>query len=253
MTIPDHWIERVHLGEATPAMEQAVANDADAQAKLTALAQADVEFHTALDAATQVVAIERKLHVAETQAAVDAAERRRGRWRYGLAGLPLLAAALALVVALPASEPDATDAPYASTAKGDKEKILVHKRGRRNKLLDDNDRLGPGAQLQLGYRTENTHAVLLSLDGRGVVTVHRPNGSNTSTPSGQYLLDHAYELDDAPRFERFFLVTADQPLSVAALVEAAEDLAQSDNPAKAELAIPAGAFLDDLTIKKVTP
>lgn len=93
------------------------------------------------------------------------------------------------------------------------------------------ERLSSGAQveahqvLQLGYaRGGYTHAVLLSIDGRGGVTLHSPRepGDSTALPArNEHLLSEAYELDDAPVFERFILVAAREPLDAAQVVAAA--------------------------------
>jgi hypothetical protein len=42
---------------------------------------------------------------------------------------------------------------------------------------------------------------------------------------GEVRLPSAYELDDAPGFERFFLIASDRPFEVAPVLEAARALA----------------------------
>jgi hypothetical protein len=69
------------------------------------------------------------------------------------------------------------------------------------------------------------------------VTVHFPSGAATAgglEPKGETLLPFAYELDDAPGFERFFLVTSREPFPVEVVVGAAERLAAE--PERARLA-----------------
>ena len=73
--------------------------------------------------------------------------------------------------------------------------------------------------------------MILSIDGRGGVTVHLPPVGERAAPlkSGSaVLLDQAYELDDAPGWERFYFVTGDTPFAVADVVNAARKTAAGD-------------------------
>jgi hypothetical protein len=105
-------------------------------------------------------------------------------------------------------------------------------------LLADGQRVEAGDVLQLGYVAPGmSHAVLLSLDGRGQVTLHWPASKEASTQlskeaQGEQLLPTAYELDDAPRFERFVLITARRSLHVPELLRAARDLARQGAQAR---------------------
>jgi len=96
--------------------------------------------------------------------------------------------------------------------------------------LHDGDVARAGDLVQISYMAAgNRHGVVLSLDGRGQVTLHhpaRPDGSTALEARGEHALDHAYELDDAQAYERFVLVTAgDEALSTATVLAAARDLA----------------------------
>lgn len=81
----------------------------------------------------------------------------------------------------------------------------------------------PGDLLQIAYQGgEETHGVIVSVDGRGVVTLHfpaRPDQSTRLHPGGTRVLPYAFELDDAPDFERFLLFTARNAIDVHPLVE----------------------------------
>ena len=59
---------------------------------------------------------------------------------------------------------------------------------------------------------------LVSIDGRGVATLHFPDDVDPTALAhgGAMALDHSYELDDAPGFERFLRVTAGQRLPLDA-------------------------------------
>jgi hypothetical protein len=71
-----------------------------------------------------------------------------------------------------------------------------------------------GDLIQLAYQAAgHSHGVIFSVDGRGAVTRHLPReGSQAaSLAPGAVALDLAYRLDDAPRWERFYLVAASRP------------------------------------------
>lgn len=103
--------------------------------------------------------------------------------------------------------------------------------------LANSERLAGGARtargdvLQLAYAkaNEGQFGVLLSIDGVGRVTQHMPEeGARTSaplTPTREIPLPSAYELDDAPAFERFVLITRTRPFPVGVALEAARALA----------------------------
>jgi hypothetical protein len=64
-------------------------------------------------------------------------------------------------------------------------------------------------------------------------------------------LPHAYRLDDAPAFERFFLVTSAAPFDAAQAVEAARRLARAPRPERDPLPLPAGLEARALLLVKV--
>jgi hypothetical protein len=70
-----------------------------------------------------------------------------------------------------------------------------------------------GDTLQLAYRAHGErYGAIVSLDGRGVLTRSLPMEGDQAVPlepEGLVPLQHALSLDDAPSFERFFLVTGD--------------------------------------------
>lgn len=85
-------------------------------------------------------------------------------------------------------------------------------------LLKDRDLASAGDIVRLGYRVAApVFGAIVSVDGRGVLTTHLPDSGSTAPllqPGATVLLGSAYELDDAPRIERFFLVTAAQPFDL---------------------------------------
>ena len=66
--------------------------------------------------------------------------------------------------------------------------------------------------------------MIVSVDGRGVVTEHLPQNESEAAAlraGGPVILASSYRLDDAPRFEVFYFVTADEPFAMARVVAAA--------------------------------
>jgi hypothetical protein len=98
--------------------------------------------------------------------------------------------------------------------------------------VSDGARVSRGDLLQLAYdkAPEGAYGVLLSLDGAGRVTLHLPEeGARMSAALislREIRLPSAYELDDAPNFERFVLVTSARPFAVAVALDAAGALAK---------------------------
>ncbi|MBN1838324.1 MAG: hypothetical protein JW820_20865, partial [Spirochaetales bacterium] len=108
---------------------------------------------------------------------------------------------------------------------------------------------------QLGYvAAARAYGVILSIDGRGVVTLHFPVGSTGAGElerEGESLLPFAYELDDAPGFERFFFVTGPEPFAVDSVLEAAERLAADPEQARqAPLILPGELEQVSMMLKK---
>ena len=138
--------------------------------------------------------------------------------------------------------------------KGDR-LVLFRKTPEGTELLSDGVRASAGDQIRIGYRAAGlSYGLILSIDGRGVVTRHFPRQEERATllaPEGLVLLDHAYELDDAPGWERFYLVTGPKAFEIAPVLEAARRLAAApgDGPPGA-LTLPADLDQSSLTLMK---
>jgi hypothetical protein len=110
-------------------------------------------------------------------------------------------------------------------------------------ILQDGEKVGEGDTLQIGYvAAGQAYGVILSVDGRGTVTVHLPSASSVAQPldqEGIVLMPFAYQLDDAPEFERFFFVTSKEEFDLAAVLKPARKLADAPERAKTDpLALP---------------
>lgn len=73
------------------------------------------------------------------------------------------------------------------------------------------DEAREGDEIQLRYSVpEKCFGLLFSMDGNGTVTMHMADGSQAVAlePGKMTTLPFAYKLDNAPKFEKFFLLTS---------------------------------------------
>jgi anti-sigma factor RsiW len=98
-----------------------------------------------------------------------------------------------------------------------------------SETLADGAVVRPGDQIRIGYRAAGyAYGVIVSVDGRGAVSVHLAADAARSTAlrSGEtVLLDRSFELDDAPLWERFYFVASEKPFALAPIVAAARAVA----------------------------
>ncbi len=104
--------------------------------------------------------------------------------------------------------------------------------------LSDGAHAARGDVLQLAYdkAPDGLFGVLLSIDGAGRVTQHLPEeGAAASAPLTSLRetpLPSAYELDDAPEFERFILITSKRPFAVDVVQAAARAIVHEGSSAR---------------------
>lgn len=139
--------------------------------------------------------------------------------RQALWAVPLAAALL--VVTLPFRQP-AVD--QLERVKGAETGLSVYRQGDHGpERLSSGAVVHPGDVLQAAYLvTKPLQGALLSVDGAGNVTVHLAHQglSVALTPGAERPLASSYELDRAPRFEVFFLVTSETAFEVEPIRQA---------------------------------
>jgi hypothetical protein len=260
-SLPDWLVERAALDEVPPAsrdrIERADPRElADRVAALRDDNTAELTRHPAEPAVAQIEA-----RVAELRDRAGHEARRRRRW-LGALGLVMSAAVVLLVVrrAPPAGElapvgsPGAVD--EATRVKGAARLIAFRQAGERAEQLEADAVVSPGDVIQLRYNAGGRgYGVIASVDGAGVVTLHYPLREDappeaTAMAPEPTALPHAYALDDAPRFERFFFITAKDPLDVGQTLAALRALAQRDDSGSARLELPAGLHQWSLRLRK---
>ena len=108
--------------------------------------------------------------------------------------------------------------------------LIFRKINEKVEMLENGTQAKEGDLLQLGYvAVEEPYGMILSIDGRGNITLHYPSKKESSTSlvlRKKSFLSNAIELDDAPAFERFFFITSESEIDVVKILQAAESLAQ---------------------------
>lgn len=144
----------------------------------------------------------------------------------------LAAAAVLLLVMLPVSlwlDRGSEDTSATERVKGlEPRLVLFRKTEGGSERLEDGAAAKRGDLLRIAYQAlDQSYGVILSVDGRGTITRHLPRQGERASPlqkEGMTLLDLSYELDDAPSWERFYLVTGNDPFDVAPVMRAAEGI-----------------------------
>lgn len=251
--VPDPLLEKLHLGELPAAEAERLRTsltDADRE-RLEALAADDASILAQHPPAVMAGAVRRR-------AAAEAPKRHSPAWTV----MPLAAAAAAaLALALPSTvppkgagpEPGVQVEPEQILAKGDARLLVYRKTSNGAEALAPGARAAAGDELRLGFIVDDAQpGALVSVDGRGAVTPHFPVAGREVLPRGRTLLDSAYALDDAPRFERFFLVSG-PGVALDDVVRAAEALAKQPDADKRPLRLPTGWRQTDFLIRKGPP
>jgi hypothetical protein len=122
--------------------------------------------------------------------------------------------------------------------KGAEPKISVYLE-RSNEVINLNsgDQVRSFDSVQIGYQSAGkTYGCIYSVDGRGSITLHFPesfNGSTLLDQGGEILLPYAYQLDDAPEFETFYFVSANQYFDIREMLNGIkETLTPGEQPNK---------------------
>jgi hypothetical protein len=245
--VPDITLERYRLGELSPSamrrLDQCVAGDDVLRERLAVLARADEAAQGAYPPDAMASDVRRRLQAAPGD---DSPSVRLGGW-----ALPLAATALLVLVVARAgdwqatgrSSGDPTGAPVEGRAKGsDATLVLYRNTDAGAAILADGQRVRTGDVVRIGYRvTRPLYGAIMSVDGRGVVSRHLPDIGTAAValvPGDMVLLDRAFELDDAPQVERFFLISATEPFELAPVLDAIRDAGRGAAPDPDALRLP---------------
>ncbi len=145
--------------------------------------------------------------------------------------------------------------------KGSGPELRVYRRraGAAPERLHDGSAVREGEVIQVAYVAAGRSAgVIVSIDGSGNATLHHPTAAAGATAlqrGGEQPLASGYKLDSAPRFERFFFVTAKtgDAIDVGQVLAAVRTLAAQPEPVRASLTLPASLDVSSLTLRKEVP
>lgn len=236
--IADWMLERYRLGELSAADKARV----DAELAADESLRSRLEELKRDDAATLAAYSPRQV-AARVNATVVPEKQRR---------IPLLVPAFALaaavtvgIVVLRQPPPDEDVINF----KGETSLRLFRSGAENPERLLEGAKVKPHDVVQVAFELNGAkHLVIVSVDGAGHTTLHWPLDGKTAAPPGFKAVPQAFELDDAPGFERFFLVTADQPLPVPEILKAAEGASRTS-----PLSLPPSMAQRSLLLDKVQP
>jgi len=236
--LPDLLLEQYALGELPDSekaeVEAALAFDSSLRARLAALKASDEEILAEARPAEIAAAIRRRMVSVIGRDGAGRAAGRGSAWRPTLGPLLTAAAALLVLVGVALARgilfPSADDL---TRAKGGAPGISIFRKAAAGPVeLRDGAGAAEGDILQIKYYSGDArYGAILSLDGRGNLTWHLPaRDAEPRAPPlsrGEAALGSAYELDDAPGFERFFFLSSKSDFDLEAAAYALRELAAS--------------------------
>jgi hypothetical protein len=260
--LPDWLVERAALDEVPPASRARVERADERE-----IAERVAELRD--DNAAELARHPARPAVAQIEQRIAAERRRRAdrrRRRMSLLGIACSAAAAVVVMRLvtlragvdesvPCVDRQGSDVRDVRI-KGSPRLLAFRQAGQRVEPLGQDAVVRAGDLIQLRYNAAgHGFGVIASVDGAGVVTLHFPLSEQappqaTAVSSDTATLPNAYALDDAPSFERFFFITANDPVDVQQALAALRSLARRDDSATGWLELPAELHQWSLRLRK---
>ncbi len=217
--VPDWLLERLAAGELPVAEATRLRARLEAEGGLARLQALEASNREILDAHPPA------LVTAEVQRRARRTERAPVRVRAFFSVAALGVAGLAVVFALgrgprTGGMTGSTSEPEVTTTRGLQPHLqLYRKQGDTVERLKDGASARAGDLVQIAYvAAGRRYGVIASVDARGEVTLHLPEAAGPAArlqPAQAVALPGAFELDASPGFERFVLVTSDDPFTTA--------------------------------------
>lgn len=112
------------------------------------------------------------------------------------------------------------DSAFTNRVKGNGSRLFVYrKEGEKAVRLKTKTEVTEGDILQISYvAAGEKYGVIFSIDGNGVITQHFPDSgisAGTLEAKGEIALEFSYRLDDAPQYERFVMVSSNEPFKTS--------------------------------------
>ena len=260
--VPDWKLERYLLGELPPAEVEAIRcltlEDAELKGRVEALGQSSAEILERYPPAWMSRRIEHRSRKAVVNG--NPGQGRLARIPVWVWPVPALVAAYLLMVpARQVIDEAVTGSPGSGAEvriKGMEPQLMLYRKTSMkgetipgSERLRDRQEVLSGDVVQVVYWSGGReYGAIFSIDGRGSLTWHLPPDGREAArlQEGRVPLAFAYELDDAPEFERFYFITADAPFQLGKIAASAvEHASPGGDPAVVE-SQPAG--LDSLNL-----
>ncbi len=220
-------------------IEEYLKNNPEANQKLNNIKKSNTEILSSYDEEEITTEIKRRYEIQKNLIKEQKPKPVSSFRRFTLPAFAMATAAVILVLFSPTfnnliRSPIDNDSLEVTRTKGEKTKLYIYrKKDNRVEVIEKGSITKENDLLQIAYVSrEEGHGVILSIDGRGAVTLHFPEDSSSSTKlelNKKILLPSAYELDDAPTFEKFFFITSKNKLNVKQILNSAK--VQSARPA----------------------
>lgn len=141
--------------------------------------------------------------------------------------------------------------------KGNANRMYVYRKGDQGaEKLESGARVSENDVLQLSYLvTDKQWGFIFSIDGNGVITQHYPERGTFSAlleTGGEVPLAFSYQLDDAPAFERFIMISSEDSFSAQNILESIGTTINSERFLARDLSelIPSDMSLTDIVLYK---
>ncbi len=235
--ISDFLLERYLLkelsAEENKKVEEDIKNNPRTKQRINGLSNSNMEILNRYNPGVIADEINRRYDIQKPIIDKEIKKSGNTKRRFYIPAFSLAAAAVIILVILPLiNNPEKTifNTPEITRIKGDKAGLYIYRKINNNvELLKNGSHAAERDLLQIAYMSaDDPYGVIISIDGRGTVTLHYPEKNGLSTRLEQKkktLLPKSYELDDAPLFERFFLITGKEELNVPSIIGAAKSLA----------------------------
>jgi hypothetical protein len=252
--IPPLFLEKWLLDELDQSSRERLLADFGKEAidlELAKLKKSNQEFFATADSSEMLARISR----AQPALNRKGVNRIPQKLRWPLMVLPL-AAALFLTIFLPQLWRQQQDD---IRIKGEVKELTIYKKtGDKIIRLETGATCQAGDVIQIAFNpgSEKYHFIF-SIDGNGLFTTHLPEegeqqpGERAATANTTL---HAYKLDNAPRFERFYYIRSQKPIPYKKITEKAKAFARNHDMAKEDrLPLPQDQIQSSFLIKKAGP
>lgn len=119
--------------------------------------------------------------------------------------------------------------------------------------LNDLDMVKENDQLQLTYISNDKYGIIVSVDGLNNITYHYPESFNNSTSmeiGKEVSLPTSYTLDNAPYFEKFYIITSKDSFDLNLVNNKVTDIKVSDGTITEDLILPEEYTINSITLLK---